>query len=54
LVLTISYLQKIVYVCEICGFGYADETTAKSCESYCKTHESPSPQTTRRAVLRPE
>jgi hypothetical protein len=54
LVLVISYLQKIVYLCEICGSGYADQATANSCENYCRTHKNCSPQMTKKAVLRPQ
>ena len=54
MVLKISYLQKIVYLCEICASGYSDESMANSCESFCKTHKSPSSQITRKAVVKPE
>jgi rubrerythrin len=54
LVLKISYLQRTVYLCEICGFGYADDTTANSCEIYCRAHKSCSLQITKKAVLRPQ
>src|SRR3990170_3420050 len=54
LVLAISYLQKTVYLCEICGFGYADEATANSCENFCREHKSCSLQIAKKAVVRPE
>lgn len=53
-VLAISHLGKTVHLCEICGFGYADEASANSCENFCREHKSCSLQITKKAVLRPE
>ena len=44
---------KIVYQCEICGFGYKDIDTAEKCEQYCDTHGSCYAETTMRAVYNP-
>jgi hypothetical protein len=45
--------DKIVYQCEICGFGYKDIDTAEKCEQYCDTHGSCSAEITIRAVYKP-
>jgi hypothetical protein len=29
---------RTVYLCEICGLGYADKKTAQDCEDWCRTH----------------
>lgn len=28
----------IVFLCDICGLGYADRKTAQECEDYCRAH----------------
>ena len=43
-----------VFLCEECGFGYADRRTAESCEAYCRAHHSCSMTITANAVYRPE
>jgi hypothetical protein len=30
--------DKTVFLCDICGLGYADKKTAQDCEDYCKAH----------------
>jgi hypothetical protein len=30
--------DKTVFLCDICGLGYADRKTAQECEDYCRTH----------------
>ena len=30
--------DKTVFLCDICGLGYADKKTAQECEDYCRTH----------------
>ena len=30
--------NKTVFLCDICGLGYADKKTAQDCEDYCKAH----------------
>ena len=27
-----------VFLCDICGLGYADKETAQECEDYCRAH----------------
>jgi len=44
---------KTIYLCELCGFGYADLETAERCEEYCDLHGSCSLEITQRAVYRP-
>ncbi len=44
----------MVYLCEICSFGYADRETARSCENFCRTHNSCSFEITKKAVYKPE
>jgi hypothetical protein len=36
--------RGMVYLCELCGFGYADIDTAERCEQYCYSHGKPSPR----------
>jgi hypothetical protein len=31
--------DKKVFLCDICGLGYADRGTAQDCEDYCRTHD---------------
>jgi hypothetical protein len=54
MVMEISYLGKRVFLCEFCGFGYAEEPIAVQCENYCRTHGDASSATIKRAVLRPQ
>jgi len=54
MVMQISYLGRRVYLCEICASGYSDQTTANSCESYCRTHTTCSRELKKRAILKPE
>jgi hypothetical protein len=42
-----------VYYCEICGYGYADEKTAESCEEYCSAHNACSFEITSKAIQKP-
>ena len=30
--------DEIVFLCDICGLGYANRKTAQECEDYCITH----------------
>ena len=32
--------SKKIFVCEDCGFGYKDKSTAQKCQSWCSKHES--------------
>jgi len=54
LVMHISHFGKRVYLCEVCANGYVDEITAKECEDYCRTHDRPSQQVSKRAVFKPQ
>lgn len=45
--------SEIVYLCELCGFGYKDLETAETCEQYCDTHGSCSLEITRQAIYKP-
>jgi hypothetical protein len=44
---------KEVCLCEVCGFGYADHSTAEACEEYCTANNSCSLEITRKAVYKP-
>ncbi len=47
--------NKVIFLCDICGLGYADKKTAKDCEDYCKTNPgSCSPEITDKAVFFPD
>jgi len=30
--------NRTVFLCDICGLGYAERQTAQDCEDYCRTH----------------
>ena len=49
----LSRKGEIVYVCELCGFGYKDVDTAERCEQYCDTRGSCSLEITQKAVYKP-
>ncbi|MHA1631351.1 MAG: hypothetical protein ACTSXC_00830 [Candidatus Freyarchaeota archaeon] len=44
---------KIVHICEICGLGYGDEETAKSCQEYCSAYNVCSLEIARKAIFFP-
>jgi len=44
---------QMVYLCELCGFGYEDMETAEQCEQYCDIHGGCSLEITRKAVYKP-
>ena len=45
--------MKPAYICSECSFGYADARLALLCEDFCKEHKSPSPEITKKAIIRP-
>jgi len=45
--------DRVVYYCEICGFGYGDLEVAEACEEFCNIHGHSAPQIVGRAVRRP-
>jgi hypothetical protein len=46
--------NKTVYLCDICGLGYADRKTAQECEDYCRAHAgSCSAEISKKAVYLP-
>jgi hypothetical protein len=46
--------ERIVFLCDICGLGYADKETAQECEDYCRTHHgSCSAEISQKAVYLP-
>jgi len=53
MVRTTSEESARIYFCEICGYGYADEQTAESCEKYCSSHNACSFEITSKAVRKP-
>ncbi len=48
-----SIKSESIYQCEVCGFGYADQVTAKECEDFCTANGSCSLKITRKAVYKP-
>jgi hypothetical protein len=48
-----NFPELVFFLCKICGFGYADEATAQSCEDFCKTHNACSFEITMKAAHRP-
>ena len=47
-----KFKGKDVWFCDICGFGYADQKTAQSCEDYCREHKGCSMEITKKAVTK--
>jgi hypothetical protein len=46
--------NKAVFLCDICGLGYADRKTAQECEDYCRAHVgSCSAEISKKAVYLP-
>ncbi len=39
-----------VFLCEECGLGYADRSSAEACEDYCRSHQSCSIEITAKAI----
>ena len=47
--------DEIVFLCDICGLGYADKKTAQDCEDYCRAHPgSCSAEISAKAVYSPD
>jgi len=44
---------EVVYICELCGFGYKAVETAEQCEEYCDLHESYLPEIHKQAISKP-
>ena len=46
--------NRTVFLCDICGLGYADRKTAQECEDYCRAHAgSCSAEISKKAVYLP-
>ena len=43
----------LIYVCELCGFGYSYLDVAEDCEEFCESHGSFAMNITSRAVFKP-
>ena len=43
----------VMYLCEECGFGYAERETAEECERWCSTRRSCNIEITRNAIYIP-
>ncbi len=43
-------MEEKSYKCEICGFHYNDEATAKKCHDWCSTHQSCSMEITKHSI----
>ncbi len=47
--------DKTVFLCDVCGLGYADRKTAQECEDYYRAHPgSCSVEISQKAVYLPE
>ncbi len=45
---------RTVFLCDICGLGYADRKTAQECEDYCRAHPGEcSAEISKKAVYTP-
>jgi len=47
------YKGKTIFVCEECGFGYAERKYAEMCEGFCRTNGACSMEITKYAVRKP-
>lgn len=46
--------NKTIFLCDICGLGYADRATAQECEDYCRAHkDSCNAEISKKAVYLP-
>lgn len=45
---------QTLFVCDVCGFGYLDEETARKCEEWCTKTGSCSLEITKKAVYFPD
>ncbi|HUO43246.1 MAG TPA: hypothetical protein VMU35_09735 [Methylomirabilota bacterium] len=45
--------ERVIFLCEYCGFGYKDVETAETCEAFCGVHEGRSGKITRSALYTP-
>jgi len=46
---------QTIFICEICGLGYADRETAQKCEDWCgKNPETCNLQISQKAVYSPD
>jgi hypothetical protein len=46
--------KKTVFLCDICGVGYADKKNAQECEDYCRAHPgSCNPEISKKGVYFP-
>ena len=43
----------LIYICELCGFGYSDVETAERCEEFCDLHGGSALNINCMAVFRP-
>ncbi|MFQ6053868.1 MAG: hypothetical protein ACE5OO_06560 [Candidatus Bathyarchaeia archaeon] len=44
---------EVVYLCDLCGYGYGERETAERCERWCAAHQSCSLEITKNAVYIP-
>jgi hypothetical protein len=44
---------EVVYLCELCGFGYKALETAELCEEYCGMNGNYSPDIHKHAICKP-
>lgn len=42
--------SKVCYACEVCGFAYEDEDSAKECEQWCNTYHNCNMELAKKAV----
>jgi len=44
--------MKPVFICSVCGLGYADAQTALQCEEFCQANKACSPEIAKKSVHR--
>ncbi len=48
-----NFRGRRIFVCEECGFGYAEKVLAIQCEAFCKKMGQCSTEITKLAVMKP-
>jgi len=47
-------INKLIFICGVCGLGYSDKETAEKCEEWCRKTGTCSIEITKKAVYFPD
>jgi len=50
----IEHKGEIIFLCDLCGFGYKERETAEKCEAWCAAYQSCSLEIMKKAVYIPK